>query len=76
MNLFSTRDENFHRSQKKPNANAYSMTSFPDPEPAVDSCMEIFFSQLRKLASSKNPINPGVWLQYYAFNIVGEFSFA
>jgi cytochrome P450 len=76
MNLFSTRDETFHRGQKKPVANAYSMTSLLELEPGVDSCTEIFLSQLRRFADSKRVVNLGTWLQYYAFDVVGEFSFA
>ncbi|KAL1987773.1 hypothetical protein VTN96DRAFT_2613 [Rasamsonia emersonii] len=76
MNLFSTRDEAFHRSQKKPVANAYSMTSLLELEPAVDSCTDIFLSQLRRFAADKKPVDLGIWLQYYAFDVVGEFSFA
>ncbi|KAL4871072.1 cytochrome P450 [Aspergillus spectabilis] len=50
--LFSTRDEQFHRDQKRPIANSYSMTSLLELEPAV----------------------PGY--VYYAFDVVGEFTFA
>lgn len=76
MNLFSTRDEQFHRDQKRPVANAYSMTSLLELEPAVDSCTEIFRSQLQNFADKKRPIDLGTWLQYYAFDVVGEFTFA
>jgi cytochrome P450 len=76
MNLFSTRDEGFHRGQKKPVANAYSMTNLLELEPAVDSCTEIFITQLRKFADKKKTVDLGAWLQYYAFDVVGEFSFA
>ncbi|KAJ5962596.1 pisatin demethylase [Penicillium viridicatum] len=76
MNLFSTRDEKFHRDQKRPVANAYSMTSLLELEPAVDSCSEIFMSQLSKFADQNAPVDLGIWLQYYAFDVVGEFTFA
>ncbi|KAJ5678478.1 uncharacterized protein N7477_004111 [Penicillium maclennaniae] len=76
MNLFSTRDEQFHREQKRPVANAYSVTSLLELEPAVDSCTEIFCSQLQDFADKKRPIDLGTWLQYYAFDVVGEFTFA
>ncbi|KAH1669307.1 hypothetical protein KXW65_006818 [Aspergillus fumigatus] len=76
MNLFSTRDEMFHREQKRPVANAYSMTSLLELEPAVDSCTEIFINQLARFANSKKPVDLGMWLQYYAFDVVGEFTFA
>ncbi|KAJ5619145.1 hypothetical protein N7510_003129 [Penicillium lagena] len=76
MNLFSTRDEKFHRDQKRPVANAYSMTSLLDLEPAVDSCTKILISQLGNSADRKSPVDLGTWLQYYAFDVVGEFTFA
>lgn len=76
MNLFSTRDEQFHRDQKRPVANAYSMTSLLELEPAVDSCTEIFRSRLQDFADKQRPIDLGTWLQYYAFDVVGEFTFA
>ncbi|CAI7625537.1 unnamed protein product [Penicillium pancosmium] len=76
MNLFSTRDETHHREQKRNVANAYSMTSLLELEPAVDSCSELFISQLRQFADRKTPVDLGAWLQYYAFDVVGEFVFA
>lgn len=76
MNLFSTRDEQFHRDQKRPVASAYSMTSLLELEPAVDSCTEIFRSRLQEFADKQRPIDLGTWLQYYAFDVVGEFTFA
>lgn len=76
MNLFSTRDEKFHRDQKRPVASAYSMTSLLDLEHAVDNCTRIFTSQLGKFAERKAPVDLGIWLQYYAFDVVGEITFA
>lgn len=76
MNLFSTRDEIFHRDQKRPVANAYSIASLLKLEPAVDSCTRIFTSQLGKFADRNEPVDLGMWLQYYAFDVVGEFMFA
>lgn len=76
MNLFSTRDEKFHRDQKRPVANAYSMTSLLELEPAIDSCTQIFTSKLGNFANQSAPVDLGTWLQYYAFDVVGEVNFA
>ncbi|KAL6232759.1 hypothetical protein BDW75DRAFT_242661 [Aspergillus navahoensis] len=76
MNLFSTRDEKFHRDQKRPVTNAYSMTSLLELEPAVDSCTTLFLSHLGDFADKERPVDLGTWLQYYAFDVVGEFTFA
>ncbi|KAB8230873.1 cytochrome P450 [Aspergillus alliaceus] len=75
-NLFSTRDELFHREQKRPIASAYSLGSILEMESAIDSCTEIFQSQIQRLAQTKTPIDFGMWLQYYAFDVVGEITFA
>ncbi|KAK1146756.1 hypothetical protein N8T08_002517 [Aspergillus melleus] len=76
MNLFSTRDERFHRDQKRPIAGAYSMTAMLEIEPAVDSCTNIFLTQIRKTIDTREPFDLGIWLQYYAFDVVGEMCFA
>ncbi|KAF9891576.1 hypothetical protein FE257_003587 [Aspergillus nanangensis] len=76
MNLFSTRDESFHRSQKRLVANAYSMTSLLEMEDSVDSCTGIFMDRLREFCDRKRPLDFGAWLQYYAFDVVGEVTFA
>ncbi|KAJ5360020.1 Cytochrome P450 E-class group I [Penicillium concentricum] len=76
MNLFSTRDETYHRHQKRIVANAYSVSSLLELESSVDSCTEIFTSQLSKFATKGTPMDLGVWLQYYAFDVIGEITFA
>ncbi|KAB5559620.1 cytochrome P450 oxidoreductase [Coniochaeta sp. 2T2.1] len=75
-NLFSTRDPVYHREQKKKVAGAYSLTSLLESEPAVDSCTELFISRLDEYATSGKPVDLGMWLQYYAFDVVGEVTFA
>ena len=76
MNLFSTRDDIYHRAQKRNIANAYSLSSLLEVEPAVDSCTALLTTQLSTLAENKTPIDLGMWLQYYAFDVVGEMVFA
>ena len=76
MNLFSTRDEAYHRAQKRPVANAYSMTSLLTKEDAIDSCSTLFIYKLGEFADQKKSFDLGAWLQYYAFDVVGELSFA
>lgn len=72
MNLFSTRDEQYHRDQKKLVANAFSMTALLDMEPYVDACTTLLMSQLDSRTKS---VDLGEWLQYYAFDVVGELCF-
>lgn len=76
MNLFSTRDPVYHRDQKKKVAGAFSLTNLLESESAIDSCTELFTSRLDQWAASGKPIDLGMWLQYYAFDVVGEVNFA
>ncbi|CVL12361.1 related to pisatin demethylase cytochrome P450 [Fusarium proliferatum] len=76
MNLFSTRDTVYHREQKKKVAHAYSLTSLLGSEEAMDSCTELFTSRLDEWVMTQKPIDLGAWLQYYAFDVVGEVTFA
>jgi cytochrome P450 len=57
-------------------ASAYSLSSILELEAAVDSCTEVFISKLRSFAYQKTPVDLGMWLQYYAFDVVGEITFA
>ncbi|KAJ9136521.1 Cytochrome P450 oxidoreductase [Coniochaeta hoffmannii] len=76
MNLFSTRDPVYHREQKKKVAGAYSLTSLLESEPAVDSCTELLMARLDEYATTGRPVDLGMWLQFYAFDVVGEVTFA
>ena len=76
MNIFSTRDPAYHRDQKKLIANAYSMSSLLEMESKVDECSVLFMQQLNdRFASKGKPADLGTWLQFYAFDVVGEISF-
>ncbi|KAL0262176.1 hypothetical protein SLS55_003615 [Diplodia seriata] len=76
MNIFSTRDEKYHHDQKRPIASAYSLTSLLAKEDAVDSCSKLFMQQLGSFVDKNKPVDLGQWLQYYAFDVIGELSFA
>ena len=49
------------------------MTSLLAKEDAADSCSTLFMEKLAKLAAEKTPVDLRAWLQYYAFDVVGEF---
>jgi len=51
------------------------MTSLLEMEGAVDSCTTLFMARLAEFASANKPIDLGAWLQYYAFDVVGELTF-
>lgn len=76
MNLFSTRDPNYHRVEKRKVGAAYSLPNLLESEEAIDSCITLFMQKLDKFATDKKPVDLGAWLQYFAFDVVGEVTFA
>ncbi|KAK7531523.1 putative cytochrome P450 oxidoreductase [Phyllosticta citribraziliensis] len=76
VNLFSVRDEDYHRHMKRAVANAYSMTALLDKEDAVDDCIRLFMEKLTGFAEKNQPVDLGMWLQLFAFDVVGELSFS
>lgn len=76
MNLFSTRDPEYHRIEKRKVGNAYALPRLLESEEAIDSCINLFMSRLDEFASQSKAVDLGAWLQYFAFDVVGEFTFA
>ncbi|KAG4429800.1 hypothetical protein IFR05_014722, partial [Cadophora sp. M221] len=74
-NLFSEIDEGIHREQKMKTANAFSMTNLLELEPAIDSCSTLFMEKLQEFAKAGKSVDLGSWLQYYAFDVIGEITF-
>ena len=76
MNLFSTRDPEYHRVEKRKIGAAYSLPNLLQSEAAIDSCVSLFMDRLSEFASKKEAVDLGAWLQYFAFDVVGEVTFA
>lgn len=46
-------------------------------EPYVDKCIEVLVSRLREVSKSgKTSVNPVAWMQYFAFDVLGEMNFS
>ncbi|KAK5056768.1 hypothetical protein LTR84_012300 [Exophiala bonariae] len=76
MNLFSTRDPNYHRAEKRKVGAAYSLPNLLESETAIDSCINLFMSRLDEYEGAKKPVDLGAWLQYFAFDVIGEVTFS
>lgn len=53
----------------------YNMTNILESEAGVDSCTQLFFGRIDEWATTGEPVDLGEWLQYYAFDVVGEVTF-
>ncbi|KAJ5793682.1 Cytochrome P450 [Penicillium paradoxum] len=74
--LFTTTDENFHAAIKRPVSSAYSMSTLIEFEPFVDRTIQTFFEKLDTFVVTKKVCDIATWLQYYAFDVIGELTFS
>ncbi|KGO65675.1 Cytochrome P450 [Penicillium italicum] len=74
--LFSTIDENFHAAIKRPVSSAYSMSTLTEFEPFVDKTIETLFGRLDEFVAGAKVCDIAAWLQYYAFDVIGELTFS
>ena len=72
-NVFSTRDPHWHKEVRGSVASKYSLSSLKQMEPMVDECSSIFIETMKEL--SGRPIDLGKWVQWYAFDVIGEITF-
>lgn len=71
--MFSTRDPVRHQALRRSVSQKYSMSSIKALEPVVDECSEIFTLAMKNLEGK--PVDLGVWLQWYAFDVIGAITF-
>ena len=77
QSLFSTKDEDYHAKYRRCVNNAFSMSSLVGYEPLVDSTMNAFIEQTRqRYADTGRSCKFSKWLQYFAFDVVGELTWS
>lgn len=74
--LFNTQDNLLHRQMKKPIASIYSMSTLVEFEPYVDTTIEFFLRRLKVQSQTSEPCDLGTWLQWFAFDVMGEITFS
>lgn len=74
--LFNTQDEALHRALKRPIAGIYSMTNLVSFEPYVDTTIAALLRQLEAKARAGQTLDLGAWLQFFAFDVMGEITFS
>jgi cytochrome P450 len=74
-NLFANRDPKQHQQDRRQVASMYSLTSLISYEPYVDTCVELLLAKFRESADQRQTFNLMDWMQYYAFDVIGEITF-
>ena len=76
-NLFTTRSEKYHAHLKRASVNAYSMTTLAELEPHVQNVIQLFLKRIDEVSEGgKKPFDIGAWVQYFAFDALGEVNFS
>ncbi|VUC32403.1 unnamed protein product [Clonostachys rosea] len=77
LTLFTSQNERFHSKLRRAVSNAYAMSTLVQFEPFVDSTTTEFFRQLDQRYANRNTVlDFGTWLQYYAFDVIGELTYS
>jgi len=62
---------------KRPIAGIYSMSNLVEFEPYVDRTICFFLKRLDQIqAQADGPCDLGTWLQWFAFDVMGEVTFS
>jgi hypothetical protein len=75
--LVAMTDEAEQTRLRRPVAHAYSLSTMVEYEGLVDSTIALFLSRLdEKYAETGKVLNLGLWLQFFAFDVIGELTFS
>ncbi|KAH7112072.1 cytochrome P450 [Dendryphion nanum] len=76
QNIFTMRDPIRHKDRRRKIANLYSMSTMVAYESAVDKMNSVCVSKLSQFAKEKRKISLPDFMQYYAFDVIGEITFS
>ncbi|KAF5024142.1 hypothetical protein F66182_3776 [Fusarium sp. NRRL 66182] len=78
--MFNTANDRYHARLRRAVSNAYAMSTLVTFEPFVDSTSTEFIKQLKlrfaDRAGDQGICDFGSWLQFYAFDVIGELTFS
>ncbi|KAE9372197.1 cytochrome P450 [Stipitochalara longipes BDJ] len=74
--LFSDLNPHRHANQRRKFSSLYSMSSLVGYEPFVNNCTSLLCQRFNEIAQAGKTVNLQHWLQCYAFDVIGEITFA
>lgn len=75
--LFSTVDNDFHQQFRRCVNSAFAMSALVQYEPFVDNTTKLFLKQTERLFANKpEGCDLTRWLQFYAFDVIGEITYS
>ncbi|ROV90201.1 hypothetical protein VSDG_08773 [Cytospora chrysosperma] len=77
QSLFSTVDNDFHQKFRRCVNSAFAMSALVQYEPFVDNTTKLFLKQTERLfAEDPKGCDLTRWLQFYAFDVIGEITYS
>lgn len=73
-NLFAVRDPALHGQMRRKVASMFSMTTLVNYEEYVDECLVLFQKRLHEFATQGTVIDMGLWVQFFAFDVVSSLT--
>jgi cytochrome P450 len=74
--LFSDLNPHRHGLQRRKFSSLYSMSALIGYEPFVNNCTSLLCHRFNEIAQAGKTVNLQHWLQCYAFDVIGEITFA
>lgn len=75
--IFTTQDEQQHKTLKTPVASLYSLSNATTFEPFIDEVLGVMFKQLdQRFVKTQATFDLSDWLQYFAFDVMGTMTFS
>ncbi|KAL6703106.1 hypothetical protein ACN47E_010243 [Coniothyrium glycines] len=75
QNIFTIRDPSLHKVRRRTIANLYSMSTMVSYEGAVERMSKICIDKLTGFAQKNRKVSLPDFLQWYAFDVIGEITF-
>ncbi|KAJ9646253.1 hypothetical protein H2204_000916 [Knufia peltigerae] len=73
--LFTQLDEVKHADRRKYVNAVYSMSTILESETYINACTDVFLEKMERFAAESKEIDFGEWIQWYAFDVIGELFF-
>ncbi|KAH8742276.1 cytochrome P450 [Diaporthe sp. PMI_573] len=75
QNIFAIQDNDLHKDRRRKISSLYTMSSMVSYEKAVDEMTRLCIRKMHQYAEQGRLINIPQWMQYYAFDVIGEITF-
>lgn len=74
QNIFAIQDHELHKERRRKISSLYTMSSMVSYEKAVDEMTQVCMRKMSQFAEEGRLIDIPHWMQYYAFDVIGEIT--